>query len=334
MYEDRERTRVKGGTEGTLYVNASNPIIQSLANLDVLDPELRDVVFALYHNALMLTSQGARAGLTPGNARLIFEGNNRTISSLINKIQELKKLKAHNLPALEHGTGSKTASDAPPYRTSSQSSSLQQEHVTCFVAIPFDEKYDSVLEALRDVLEVAPYYWQVARADQKLFKQHLSRNVAEWIARAHCYVADITDQNGNVMMELGHAYWGYHDRPLVIIHQKGRKRHLIDLADSRRIEYPWGDPPDQKLIAQTFRTEIANTDELWTLRKCSMPRYLSTRIFSGSGAHDRVTESITQKYSTVEAFLGANLKTMSATTGFPEGMLSHLQKFVKDNLNE
>lgn len=80
---------------------------------------------------------------------------------------------------------------------------MSQSHIVCFVAMPFRDECEVVLEAIRDVLEVKPYFLQVETAAFQYFARNVSDNVATWIQRASCYVADISDGNENVMMELG-----------------------------------------------------------------------------------------------------------------------------------
>ena len=84
--------------------------------------------------------------------------------------------------------------------TDRQLSPTDQQHTICFVALPFKDdekfKYETVLlPALRKILEGKPYYWQVVRADARYYANTIDRNIAEWIKRAHVYIADISDLN-------------------------------------------------------------------------------------------------------------------------------------------
>ena len=94
MYEEREHSRRGKVTgNGTLFLNARSSIIRTLPDLDLRDPDIREVLFAIYHNALMLGSQGGKTGLSSATARTIFEANNRTINNLMGKIREVRDLK-------------------------------------------------------------------------------------------------------------------------------------------------------------------------------------------------------------------------------------------------
>ena len=335
MYEEREHSRRGKVTgNGTLFLNARSSIIRTLPDLDLRDPDIREVLFAIYHNALMLGSQGGKTGLSSATARTIFEANNRTINNLMGKIREVRDLKNQVRSASPQ-------KQTPPARTAvaepvapSQTQTAQTDHVTCFVAIPFTPEYDILLESLRDVLEVRPYYWEVARADAKAFDRRVSENVAKWIARAHCYVVEISEVKGNVMMELGHAYWGYPTRPLLMLQRKGAPPDLIDLADHMRINYPWDDKPDRAMIAAALRKDIEGNQELSGLRREGMPRFLSSRLMSGAGVDEQVRMRVAKLCQTVEKFLAEDPNKVAEKIQVPQGIVEVLQTVVRDRVAE
>ena len=107
-----------------------------------------------------------------------------------------------------------------------------------------------------------PYYWQVVRADKRYLANDVPNNVAVWIDQSQCFAVDISEGNDNVMMELGHMYWGYPERPLIVLQREGISRPPTDLGGYIRILYPWGDSPSQEKIATKFREEILKLDEI------------------------------------------------------------------------
>ena len=104
------------------------------------------------------------------------------------------------------------------------------DHVLCFVALPYRDEYECVLSGLRSVLEDAPYFWEVKRADERYLERTVSENAGTWISNSHCYVVDITQVNANVMMELGQMYWGFPERPLLLLQREGVKNDITDLS--------------------------------------------------------------------------------------------------------
>jgi hypothetical protein len=162
----------------------------------------------------------------------------------------------------------------------------------------------------------------------------LSQNVAEWMARAHCYAVEISELNANVMMELGFAYWAFQDRPLILLRRTGSKAMPIDLGDTRYMEYAWGEPPDRQRIAEALRQQIATTDELTTLRQPDMPKFLSTRTLQGAGVADRVIQAAAKRYVTVENLLSTQPDKISVEIGVGPGIAADLQNFVRNSVRD
>lgn len=341
MWDDREkqrRGRISAG--GILYVNANNPVIQKLADLDLSDYEVQDVMIVIYNNALMLSTQGARMYLAPESAKKIFESNNRTIGALMTKIYEVRELKAHQLvemgeravSQLSKSQSSDAGARAAAASVATMAPSVEQtKHIQCLVALPFDEAYTPVLEALRDVLEVAPYFWQVVRADKRYFKNDVSNNLAAWVTRAHCYVVDISELNENVMMELGLMYWAYPNRPLILVQQEGTQHRVVDLGARFRIKYPWGDPPNQESIAAALRGEIKKFDDIMNLK--GEAHYLSPRLMRADFIQPKLANALAERFETVEELLAREPGTISRDLGSriaPTGVVESVQEYLRD----
>lgn len=304
MWEDREKQR-KGRVSGAgiLHINANNPVIQQLADMDLRDNEILQIMMVIYHNAVLLSTQGSRRYLAADNAKKIFESNNRAIASLMAKISELRELRAKQLLESER----KSAGSLPPVTVApvtqipqATGSVMPTKHITCFIALPFAKEYDILIEALRDVLEVAPYFWQVARADKQYFVNNVPDNVGKWIARSQCFAVELSEGNENVMMELGQMYWGYPERPLILLQREGTKLRMADLGERIRIVYPWNETPDQAKIATVLRREIEKFDALKNMKGDA--HYLSTRIMPIFIAED-VRKLLVNHFTTVEDFV-------------------------------
>lgn len=305
MHEDRKKERRgKISAGGILYANANNSVMQQLADLDhQTDYDIQDVMIFIYNNALMLSTQGAKRALMPESAKVVFESNNRVVNSLVNKIQEVRELQKRQLVGMN---GEKAAADRIPAiagRPAKPDIAVEQtKHITCFVALPFDDEYRPVLEALRDVLEGPPYYWEVKRADERLYESNVPENVGHWIARAHCYAVDLTEGNDNVLMEVGLIHWGYADRPLILMQREEQPFRLANLGERFRAPYPWHDPPDQAAIAAALRKHISTREDIGKLK--GEAHYLSTRAMRGADwIESKVARAIAEQYQTVEQFV-------------------------------
>jgi hypothetical protein len=286
----------------------------------------------IYHNALVLSTQGAQRALRPESAKVVFDSNNRIVNNLMKRIQEVRELRQRQLAIMDSDRGS-TGEVEAVLRTSVVIQDEPIEHtsyITCFVAIPFSEEYEPVIGALRDVLQGSPYFWRVERADKRYFENEVSRNVAQWIRRAQCFAADLTDGNDNVMMEVGHMYWGYPRRPLILLQRQGVDRSPIDLASRIKIFYPWGEPLGAGEITNKLREEIARFDELTSLK--GNAHYLSVQALRAEFIIPRVAEALTQKFETVEDLVTASAADVAHEIGValaPEGVIRSIQDHLR-----
>ncbi len=338
MWEDREKQR-KGriSAGGILYVNANNQVVQKLVDLGLGDYEVQEVMIVIYNNALMLSTQGARMALAPESAKKIFEGNNRAIAALMSKIYEVRDLKAHHLAELGERaaaqlTAGEKAAPSQPRPARLETTSVEPTlHITCLLAVPFDKEYDILLEALRDVLEVAPYFWQVSRADKRFFANDVPNNMSEWIARAQCFAADISEMNENVMMEVGLMYWGYPSKPLILLQRDSVQSRIVDLGGRMRVKYPWGDTPDQVRIAAALREEIKKFDELKNLK--GQAHYLSARLMRADFIQPRLAAALAERYETVEELLATDVANITRDLGArfaPTGVVQSIQDYLRE----
>jgi hypothetical protein len=195
-------------------------------------------------------------------------------------------------------------------------------HVVCFVALPFKDSvsfaYQTVLlPALRTVLEQPPYYWQVGRADDNYFKDTIYENVAYWMGKAHAYIADISDLNPNVLLELGYMYWARsHGQPLIILesfeaHQKHVDTRLdpVDLAGVIRIFYHLqrGNHAIED-VAQELKVEFDKRQDIQKLNTGNRYHYLSPLILSNKlQLSNQLAELLASKYLTMEALVNADV---------------------------
>ena len=335
MWEERQKERkgrVSGG--GLLYVNANNPVMQKLADLDLSDYEIQNVMTAIYNNALMLSAQGARVAFTPDNAKRMFESNNRTIASLMSKIYEVRDLKARQFVEVlpRESTPAAVAAESEALAVPSVVDAPQASHITCFVALPFAPEYEVVFEALRDVLEVGPYFWQVARGDKRFLANDVPDNVFAWMRRAHCYAADISEANENVMMEAGFMYWAFPDRPLLVLQRQGTERRLPDLGGRLRITYPSGGEDLQLKIADALRAEIAKFDQVKSMQ--SQAHWLSARVLNELDyVSDTLAARLADEYETMESLVAADPQLVAQRLGprfAPPGVVQAIQEYLTE----
>ena len=216
------------------------------------------------------------------------------------------------------------------------------KHVVCFVALPFVDTstfaYHTVLlPALREVLELDPYYWQVGRADDSYFKDTIYENVASWMSQADAYIADISDLNTNVLLELGYMYWGRKPgQPLIVLERSDAPQNPVDLAGVIRIRYhAQRDSHAVEDVAQALKKEFDKRLDIQKLNTANRHHYLSPLLLSRElHLNDQFVQPLARQYITMEALVTAGVADMRRRVqSLSPDMARVIHKHIKDLLN-
>ena len=101
-------------------------------------------------------------------------------------------------------------------------------HVVCFFAHEFNSKSE-VLHRMRSVLEHHPYFWEVRSAAELEKDVFLYENVLTQIVASNLVIADITEWNPNVILELGLALGVKENCRVIIIAERQSFRSFSDI---------------------------------------------------------------------------------------------------------
>ncbi|GHO99299.1 hypothetical protein KSF_093470 [Reticulibacter mediterranei] len=323
----------------TIQLNADNPTIQQLAQMaanHMTHNEAYQVAIrAICSNAILL----ALHLITPEMAQAIFTSSNNTIKLLIDQTEQLQELQGR-LSATQLALQAKEKQEM---ETAQREQITRSKHITCMVALPFNDNatfaYKSVLfPALRKVLEQHPYYWQVARADEKYYHSTVHANVARWLRQAHAYIADISDLNANVLLELGYMFWGKEPwQPVIVLQrEQSNKVDLADLGGIIRITYP--DVHNEHAVddvATKLKAEFAKDQSIQKLNRMKEEHYLSPFLLEDKGARDEVAKSLTEHFPSIESFVQAESSHVKQLVrNVPPGLLEYLQGEMAKSLQE
>lgn len=209
----------------TLHINIDNETIRNLAARPNLhDTVSESAIISLHNNAFMLLART----ISEDNLRRIFTSHNLVIDLLIRGEQERERLERERISLLER----LRAAEKPEKPVESERSPV----ITCFVAMPFHERHDELYEALEKVLEDLPYLWDVGRADRNdRHDPQLWENIQKQMRRAHCFIAEVSDTNPNVMIEIGRME--AFNRPVLFLRRKGASSSIADLGGRLYTEY-------------------------------------------------------------------------------------------------
>jgi hypothetical protein len=295
-----------------LYLNANNKIIQQIVKTNQFSPDTAMTLLTVYNNALLLSQQR----LHPRDAEIMVRQSTELIEMFISKVTELEQTRSQ-LSAIQIALQEQ--------REQKHSTELTS-HVRCFIAMPFSKDYDVLFDALQELFESKPYYWEVARADEKYLKDEIRGNIQQLMSQSHCYLAEISELNPNVMMELGMMRM-HMDRPTFLLRKKEMTTDVpANLKGVIYLAYPTGVTSSELL--NSLKNEFTKADVIKHIKGSA--KYLSPTILKVPGIDRSAIDVITRSYTTVEEFMSLPVDDVAKKTG----VLTYLIQALRDHLND
>ena len=308
-----------------LALNGRNTLIQLLAKANLDSIVTSTVMTLLYNNALIYSHR-----LDEHNMSIVHDNVAQIMTMLIETQHE--NLGLHDeLLKLRKDMQVKNAS----------STANGSKHILMFMITPFADEYRSVELAVRRVFERAPFCFEVCLARDKYNADTLVENVKSHIASAQCFIAEISDLNPNVMMEVGGILMSGDKRPVFVLwdtHSTLRKP--ADFGDWLTFSYSgMTTSPDDLVneitshLIERGRIKNARIEELIRRRK---ELFLSHTLLSGLPEiqlNDSLRASICNKFKTVDSFVFAKEDVLS-TLNVNMHILLALQDELKKVMEE
>ena len=118
-------------------------------------------------------------------------------------------------------------------------------NLTCFLISPFQPKvrFDDLFELVNGVCQgikrsLGLDEFVCKRADHITSAGVIQPEIWEQIKSADIIIADVSGQNGNVMIELGvAAAWRRKEHVIILREESSDEKHLFDINPARHIEY-------------------------------------------------------------------------------------------------
>lgn len=272
-----------------LALNAGNPLIDGLA--EVQDGRLREeTMLAIYNNAMMYAHRMDEESMTIVHGSMVG-----MMKNTIDQYRKRQELQRQLEEARKQAMDSRTDWNRP-------------EHIRVFMITPYDKAFQNVEQAVRNVLEGAPYFFEVRLArDYTHSGGELVDDLKKHIGESHAFLADVTGLNPNVMMEVGAIRLTGDNRPLLILKTSAQSLDKVaDLGDKLWISY--GDNTDRVAEIETvIRDNMQRREDMERLLRQRTKRFLAPSLLRTLPI--RLTEeqikAIAKKYATVEAFLEA-----------------------------
>lgn len=308
-----------------LALNGRNTLIQLLSKANLDSVVTSTVMTLLYNNALIYSHR-----LDERNMSIVHDNVAQIMTMLIETQHENLDLR-DELLKLRKDMQVKNASNIVN----------GSKHILMFMITPFADEYRSVELAVRRVFEQAPFCFEVCLARDKYNADTLVENVKSHIAAAQCFIAEISDLNPNVMMEVGGILMSGDKRPVFVLwdtHSTLRKP--ADFGDRLTFSYSGRSSSPDELVNEITshlieggRIKNARIEELIRRRK---ELYLSHTLLSGLTEihlNDSQRASICNKFKTVDSYVSAKEDVLS-TLGVNMHILLGLQDELKKVMEE
>lgn len=308
-----------------LALNGRNTLIQLLSKANLDSVVTATVMTLLYNNALLYSHR-----LDERNMSIVHDNVTQIMTMLIEAQNENLDLRSE-LQKLRNDMRTKNA----------DTMIINQEHILMFMITPFADEYKPVELAVRRVFEQAPFCFEVCLARDKYNEETLVENVKSHIAAAQCFIAEISDLNPNVMMEIGGILMSGDKRPVFALwdtHSTLRKP--ADFGDRLTFAYSGKAASPDALVDEIFnhlieggRIKNASIENLIHHRK---KLFLSHTLLSNLpefSLSDSQKTSICNKFKTVEDFVSASAETLASLGGNKHillGAQEELKKVVEE----
>ena len=308
-----------------LALNGRNTLIQLLSKANLDSVVTSTVMTLLYNNALIYSHR-----LDERNMSIVHDNVAQIMTMLIETQHENLDLR-DELLKLRKDMQVKNASNIVN----------GSKHILMFMITPFADEYRSVELAVRRVFEQAPFCFEVCLARDKYNADTLVENVKSHIAAAQCFIAEISDLNPNVMMEVGGILMSGDKRPVFALwdtHSTLRKP--ADFGDRLTFSYSGRSSSPDELVNEITshlieggRIKNARIEELIRRRK---ELYLSHTLLSGLTEihlNDSQRASICNKFKTVDSYVSAKedvLSTLGVNMHILLGLQDELKKVIEE----
>jgi molecular chaperone HtpG len=306
FYKEHFELGVRMAPPVVLHLNVSCPLIDMLASEKFEDRAVEEAWLSIYNSAFLHTAQH----LDVGSLRALRGQTVRVLEHLVNLRRE-KRIAEQRAASLA-GAASESGSELQ----------CRTGHVSIFVMMPFKgEEYDILEQALRSVLENEPYLFEVILARDRTIAQDIIENVKGHMRVVHSFIADVSDQNPNVMLELGMTQHDNEGRPTIILKRSGCPQIPIDLSGRIFIEYELqsaSNPDRVQLLTDLFRQKFESEKVLRDLCDRRMSRFLSMTFLAtlaGLRLGPDEVKKLTQAFTTVEELAEADETTIMKRAG-------------------
>ena len=304
-----------------LSLNANNPLIQKLADIERRSNLVQEIMLGVYNSAILYSHNllnQYNAEVMHGQFVRLF---NRLIEHQAEALELEKELEAERRQKIEL------------QKKQVETTAKRPDHILIFTITPLSDEYKPLEEAVRRVFERPPYCFEIKSAQDYTYKSGLLENVREHLLRAHGFIAEISDLNPNVMFELGAVMLPDDSRPIFSLRSQDARQDVpADLKQQLFVPYGSIKDPVETLeaaIRKAFERDgrIVH-DGINALLAQRQKRFLSRTLLEGlrrTRLESNEIASLMKEYKTVEDLLAAEPAEVFRKTGLQEYVIPAIQ---------
>jgi hypothetical protein len=206
--------------------------------------------------------------------------------------------------------------------------------IRLFMITPFSDKYKSIEKAVRSFFEGPPYFFKIVLARDFSLESQLIEDIRAHIDAADGYIAEITELNPNVMLELGAVLIKKDkNKPVFILRGPATVEDKVPSDIQSELYISYSSPEDSDGVVNAIRKRLESNGvmthnhiiSLMAKRKC---KALSKTLLVNSRCNEDEQARILRSYKTVEELLADDPEDVSGNTGVP----LHLVKFLVEEI--
>jgi hypothetical protein len=222
-------------------------------------------------------------------------------------------------------------------------SAARSKQIICVVALPPHDTatmaYESLLfPALRKVLEFGPYYWHVVRADERYFDRTRQGERSNGMTLPHIYMAEMTELDPQVVMELGYMCGKKQDwQAVTILQAEHTQLQLPQLEGMTTLTYPaQSSQYTLSEVVELWRDLFTGNERIQRINRLREEHYLSPLFLQEElWMPQDVASALSQAYGTFEALASARIEEItSRISNFTAMKARRLQQSILEILEE
>lgn len=214
----------------------------------------------------------------------------------------------------------------------------ETEHIIILMLTGSGNQYHALEQAVRQVFECPPYYFEVRLTSDYTYKSNQLENIREHIKRAQGFIVEISELDPNIMFELGAVTLSDRNRPIFPLRSQNATAEVTaSFSNQIHITYSSLNQSVEQLaseIRHAFERDGRIVHEgINALISHRQKRFLSRTLlesFHRTRLDYQEISRLLKNYTTVEDLLFAEPAVVSRAIGFPEYVALALQGVISN----